>query len=931
MKGVFSRMTKSIRPRILDSDGHSPSYYYKLVGFLALLCSTLIFISFILTTDGYFIYYGDFNAQQIPFHRHAVEMVRSGNLNWDWYTDLGANFIGDYSFYMSTSPFFWLMCLFPSSLTPYLIAPVLCLKFTVAALCAYAYLKRFVKKPYLAVAGALMYAFCGAQIYNIFFNHFHDSVAFFPLMLLGIEEFIQNDRRGLFAFSVFVSASINYFFFAGQAVFCVLYFLFRASSASFKVTVKKFFWLVFEAVVGVLMSMFLFLVAVLSITGNYRLDREFSTLRGAFVWDRNSSENYLYTKRYGHILQSLFYPPDIPSRPEFFGGTDIDSTQFTHTSRWASNAVWVPLFGMTGAITYIWNRRKSWLSKFIIFLVVCSLVPVLNSLFVVGNTSYYARWMYMLAMMLVLATIVCLDRNDIKWTGGISLTAIFAFLILIPSFVSWKEVQDGVWSTTRSSYPLRIFISAFLTFSGIFVCYLLVKRLRGRKIFPKVVLASLAFYIVVYGFIHVYTGKQHCQDKSVQNIIDYYLETDISMKESGADEEEIPVSDSDTGTETTPAENAPIDNIYDCFYRVDGYNRLDSSGNTYKNSLDNLGLYFNLPSIQCFDSTVPSSILNFYEEIVGMTRNVASRPNSSLYGLRSFLSVKYVFVENYGGKNSGYKSSPIKGFTETPVSKQGEFVNTSGSVDYKFYIYENENYLPMGYTYTEFMRESEFKKITKSNRHIYLCSYLVVPDEKADEYLKYLPEVKASDIPKADYSTFEASVNDRLNGDICEQFSWDSNGFTAVIDVSKENYVFFSVPYDVKELFGINFGGWSAEVNGKKVEIEEVFGGLMAVKVPAGDNITISFSYETPGRTIGLILSIVGFIVLGIYLFVLIKVKKHRASYKFFSESYYDDLGYEYGKKDSSFIADCKAFYTRLKTAVFAKASGDEGDNTDDS
>ena len=207
---------------------HSRYFYYLLTAGLSLLLSAFIFLPFVIKNDGYFIYYGDFNAQQIPFHMHVVDMVRGGDLNWDWVTDLGANLVGDYSFYMSTSPFFWIMCLFPSSFTPFLIAPMLCIKFTVAAVCAFAYLKRFVKKPALAVAGGLMYAFCGAQIYNIFFNHFHDSVAFFPLMLLGIEELIQNNRKGLFAFSVFISAGINYFFFAGQAVFCVIYFLFLA-------------------------------------------------------------------------------------------------------------------------------------------------------------------------------------------------------------------------------------------------------------------------------------------------------------------------------------------------------------------------------------------------------------------------------------------------------------------------------------------------------------------------------------------------------------------------------------------------------------------------------------------------------------------------------------------------------------------------------
>ena len=54
----------------------------------------------------YCIYYGDYNVQQIPFYEHCVRMVHEGNFGWDWLADLGANFIGSYSYYLLGSPFF---------------------------------------------------------------------------------------------------------------------------------------------------------------------------------------------------------------------------------------------------------------------------------------------------------------------------------------------------------------------------------------------------------------------------------------------------------------------------------------------------------------------------------------------------------------------------------------------------------------------------------------------------------------------------------------------------------------------------------------------------------------------------------------------------------------------------------------------------------
>ena len=49
---------------------------------------------------------------------------------------------------------------------------------------------------------------------------------FFPLLLIGMEELVQNNRRGFFAVAVALNAVVNYWFFIGSAVFCILYFAF---------------------------------------------------------------------------------------------------------------------------------------------------------------------------------------------------------------------------------------------------------------------------------------------------------------------------------------------------------------------------------------------------------------------------------------------------------------------------------------------------------------------------------------------------------------------------------------------------------------------------------------------------------------------------------------------------------------------------------
>ena len=107
------------------------SSYLLRAFWIAFATAFLFFIPFILFDNGYFLFYGDFNVQQVPFYRMCHDAVRSGNIGWSWTTDLGANFIGSYSFYLLGSPFFWLTIPFPSEAVPYLMGPLLILKFAV--------------------------------------------------------------------------------------------------------------------------------------------------------------------------------------------------------------------------------------------------------------------------------------------------------------------------------------------------------------------------------------------------------------------------------------------------------------------------------------------------------------------------------------------------------------------------------------------------------------------------------------------------------------------------------------------------------------------------------------------------------------------------------------------------------------------------------
>jgi len=270
--------------------------------------------------------------------------------------------------------------------------------------------------------------------------------------------------------------------------------------------------------------------------------------------------------------------------------------------------------------------------------------------------------------------------------------------------------------------------------------------------------------------------------------------------------------------------------------------------------------------VENFHTVVPATIMEFYQAN-GISRSVGSRVESKYYGFKSLLSIKYSFIPT-----SDTKKHDTVGFV---------YFDTQNGFD----IYENQYYLGMGFAFDQFMTQSDYEKIAKSQRHILFNKYLVVPDEQADYYSTFMTRVyNASNAPDGapvretalNQSTYFAAVEERRNY-VCDSFDYDSYGFTATISLDAPGMVFFSVPYD---------DGWSATVNGEEVTVEKVDYGFVAVRADAGDS-EIVFHYRTPGLALGALLSLVGILLLLLYLFVMRRMKV-KASYKFFREDYYE-------------------------------------------
>ncbi len=767
---------------------------------LVFVLALVMFLPFILTTHGYFTYYGDFNAQQISFYRMAHDAVRAGEWAWNWNTDLGVNFIGSYSFYLLGSPFFWLTIPFPSAAVPYMMAPLLVLKMACMALGAHLYLRRFVKEEY-AVLGAMLYAFSGFSIYNIFFNHFHEAMVYLPFILLGLERNLKDGKRGMFGFFLFLSALNNYYFFIGQAIFLLMYFGIRTWSGEWQLNAKKVVGVFLEAALGTMMAGIFLLPSFFAVIQNNRTD---NLVAG---WD---ALYYNKPQRLWDILHSFFFPPDIPARPNFFPDAD---------NKWASMSAWLPMVGATGAIAYFQSRtHKDWLHRLLIVLTVCAVIPFFNAMFQLFNSQYYARWYYIFTLMLIVATVTALEDSEppeegisanvhwgraFGWSAGI--IVFFTVMVgIIPD--SWKpENGEFVFGREETEDLFWAYVAVALIGLVAFAVLLFLRK-RSHKSFFR--WTALALSILSLGYSWIMLGQGHGTSVYVPEFV-------VQRAIEGIDKVDFP-------TDTTGE-----------------FVRMDSPA-----CLDNLGIYWERPCINAFHSVVPGSIQEFYGTI-GVTRSVGSRPEVSHYALRSLTSVKYV-VDYSNKEEPTYEKDSDKYFMDSTNGKTKMDGYHYVGMTNGFFLFENENYVPMGFTYQNFVTRSEYESLPTENRELLLLRALVVEDEDAAAIGSVLNHLDI-DTQSYSYAWYEIDCKNRRDS-ASKDFATTKTGFTASTTLAAPNYLFFSVPYEK---------GWSATVNGKEAEILKADVGFMAVKCPAGEA-KVEFTYKAPGLTAGALFTLGG-------------------------------------------------------------------------
>lgn len=736
-----------------------------------ILIATLILGPTILKNQGVLVLSNDFEMQQIPFGMANNLAIKAGEIFWEPLNELGSSFIGSYSFYTLGSPFYWLSLLFPATWYPYLIGPLLILKFAVASLTSYYYIRSFVKEPKYALWGSWLYAFSGFQLMNMMFNHFHDVVALFPLLLIALDQAVLKNRKGFFLGVVALLSLTNYYFFIGQVLFLIFYFSINVLMKRYRLSWRQLMVLALESLLGVGISACLWLPTLAFVLGNPRLSTHESP--------------FFYT--WGHYLEML---KGIFLFPESMANY---SWAFQDTA--TSCSLYLPFVGPIFVFLYFKsNVAKDWIKLLLLTGLMGLMTPYFGGMFSLWKDITF-RWFYLYLLFMALASASAMEFyfTEAKLKDQkVALNLLKKLLIggvVIGGIVGCVYVYRYTWEVVR----LFLIVTCSPLMFYFILCW--VWQQKGVDSFKWIQILTVVA-IVWGGWTMILRSHWAYQD----DLPHRYLEEDSELKALLGE-----------------SENYRLDTSFLTRNRHYIFNKPSTNGFNSNLNSSLFQLYGQLVSPLSTERSVVtchSPKYYAYQTLTSVKYMIEAEEDSfSIRGESCLNNINFWFNRGaltYSVEADHYNFYPLK---KEVYAEEG------------YRVYENLGFIPMGFVFDRYISQQTVEQIDYQDRALYVLKGIILNQEQIERYQDVLTEVDSDALMDLSVEAYQKDV-ERLNQQVCKHFEYTQKGFSCQIKIEKKGLLFFSIPYDE---------GWQATVNGQPVRIEKVDVGLMAIQADIGE------------------------------------------------------------------------------------------------
>lgn len=220
----------------------------------------------------------DMYLQYVGFLGHIKDVLKGeANLFYSFSKSLGGNTVGLFAYYMS-SPLNLIIGLFPKAYIAETIVVITLIKIGLSSLTFTIYLiQSFKKRDINVIMFSLCYSF---MAYNINFQlniMWLDGVVLLPLVILGVDKLINENKCKLYVISLFIAIVSNYYIGYMICIFSGLYFIYKLISNN-KVELKKLGIFICASILSVALSAFVLIPTVLSLSSGKAKFRLFQEL-----------------------------------------------------------------------------------------------------------------------------------------------------------------------------------------------------------------------------------------------------------------------------------------------------------------------------------------------------------------------------------------------------------------------------------------------------------------------------------------------------------------------------------------------------------------------------------------------------------------------------------------------------------------------------
>lgn len=873
---------------------------YLIYTILFTILSFLIYYIF-LKTGKSFIWQEDGLKQHFAILYNFNETIRNAFTNgislFSWETGLGLDVIGQYSYYILGDPFAYLSLLFPMNKLELAYNLLIIIRMYFVGIAFLAFCKYNKKDNFNSILGCIIYTFSGFMLYSgVRHPYFLNAAILLPLVFLGIDKLLKEDKINFFIIMIAITAIVNYYFLYMITILGIIYGLVKYRSEyrnqGIKVFLNKLSKAFLGYIIGILIAGIILLPTIYGYINSNRL---------------TNCENVNYNFKYYATL--------------FTGVTSNNSLYWTRICTTSFTLVMLPVAFVNR------NKNKENRTFFIniIITTIMLLIPFCGSL-MNGLSFSTNRWVF--GYVFLLSYMIVLNfRKDLKYTKEELAYMLLTLIVYCIGLVFCKGKAE-----IRISF-VTTFLAVIMFSTIAFINMLRNKdKIKYKKIFSYgkyFIFLLITINIVFCGYnLYSKSGKKYINEfiKS-SKVIQKYDNYDNEIKGFDAAIEEIKEEDKSFYRISTNKYNYPNISLVHNYKSLNSYlsvgnkyigrlskdisNRLYNSDTNPLKEFDNRTKITTLLGTKYFiinkkdEEYVPYGY-NLYDEIYEKNKTTQIYKNDNYLGLGIFYD-NYILQEQYNKLNALEKEQII---LDTAVLEQEpgydisknadviEKVKSDTCINVKYKIRKNE-ILEKNKITTKKKNQKLVLDIDKvENSELYLVienfeysgteknnieiNYKDIKkvqrfrDKEVDPYYFYNPnilvnlgynkihdgkiEIQFSN--KGNYSfkkiyviavpmnSYDKSIQ-KLKQDEFKLEKYENDEIIGNIQNEKSGILQLSIPYTK---------GWTAYVDDKKVETAIVNTAFIGITLEKGNH-SIVLKYETPYLKLGIIFSIIGVIL----------------------------------------------------------------------